>query len=171
MTTRLHPLYKDVARQISGAEDIFYTDGELAEMLEEDLTSDEYNFARMNLVAHLLDEYGIDFIRAANEISGKGYKIATSEESVVISAARLQRKIRNGARKQRKVLSIVDRSQLEAATQVDYDAYLIRGGLLQAFFAQTPLCKCYPGVTLRIDRPALIQNEAWRGQARQGEAG
>jgi hypothetical protein len=158
--TRLHPLYKDVALMIAGSERVFYSDDNLAALLEEEIGSQAFDFARLNLAAHLLDEYSIDFIRAEdieNGAKSKGYKIATPTESVQITAPRLQNRIRNAARKQRKVLSVIDYGALPAAVKKEYDARVIRGGLLMAFLAQTPLRQCVPGVKMRIDRPKIIK--------------
>jgi hypothetical protein len=158
--TRLHPLFKDVARLIADDERVFYSDEDLAALLEESIGSMAYDFARMNLANHLLDEYGIDFIRAEaieEHSKRKGYKIATPVETVRITAPRLQNRIRNAARKQRKALSVVDYGALPAAVKKEYDARVIRGGLLAAFLAQTPLRQCVPGVKMRIDRPKIIK--------------
>ena len=156
---RLHPLYKDVAKQIAEDAIIFYSDDELSRLLEEEKDTDQYRFEIMNLIGHLLDEYSVDFIRSENQKDGKGYKKATSAESVKITANRISRRIRNAARKQRKVLSIVITAELNDDTRREYDAHCIRSGLLRAFLAQTPLSKCLTGLTVRVDRPALKGDE------------
>jgi hypothetical protein len=158
--TRLHPLFKDVARLIAGDERIFYSDEDLSNLLEEPIGTMAFDFARMKLASHLLDEYSIDFIRAEaieHRSKRKGYKIATPVETVRITAPRLQNRIRNAARKQRKALSVVDYGALPEEVKREYDARVIRGGLLASFLAQTPLRRCVPGITMRIDRPRVIK--------------
>lgn len=158
--TKLHPAYKEAAKQIADNGKVFYSDGALSMMLEEPLDTKFFDFARLKLIAYLLDEYGIDFIRseiiAADDAKLKGYKIATPAESVKITARRLDKRVNNAARKQRKVLSVVDYGALPAEVQKEYDARVIRGGLLAAFLAQTPLKRCVPGVVVRFDRPSII---------------
>jgi hypothetical protein len=157
---KLHPSYKEAARRITAENKVFYSDEALGFLLEEDIGTKDYEFARLSLISYLLDEYGVDFIRA-EAIEGKekckGYKIATAVESVQITARRLQNRIRNAARKQRKVLSVVDPGALPEVVKKEYDARLIRGGLLASFLAQTPLKRCVPGIAIRVDRPKLIQ--------------
>lgn len=153
---RLHPLYKELAQAIAIGDQVFYTDEEIAAGLEEELETKPFEFARMKLVDHLLDSFEIDFIRAENTKKQRGYKIATPVESVKISAPRLQKRISNAARRQRKVLSTIDRPALPESIQKEYDAYVIRGGLLASFLAQTPLKRCLEGIQVRFDRPKII---------------
>lgn len=158
--TRLHPLYKEAAQIIAAGDQVFYSDEDLAALLEEAIGSKLYEFARLKLIAYLLDEFGLDFIRADHikrRKKIKGYKIATPVESVRITARRLQNRIKNAARKQRKVLSVVDCSALPEEVKREYEARVIRGGLLASFLAQTPLGRCVPGINIRFDRPKIIQ--------------
>lgn len=154
---RIYPIYKEVAHLIANNQQVFYTDVELASLLEVEPDLPDFQFLKMNLIYHLLDKYKIDFIRAINEKFIKGYKIATPEESVKLSAKRLQNRIVRAARKQRKVLGVVSREKLPEEIKLEYDAYLIRGGLFASFLAQTPLRRCLEGVVMRIDRPKLIK--------------
>lgn len=157
---KVYPPYKDAAGSIAFHDQRFYSDSQLAELLEENIESDGFQFAKLNLIKYLLDEFGIDFIRVENEDGVKGYKIATPVESVRITAKRLHSRIRNATRKHGKVLSNVDRAVLPADVQKEFDARLIRGGLLAAFLSQTPLKKCIEGIKIRLDHPTIID----RGQ-------
>lgn len=168
MTTRLHPIYKDVARLIAANQQaesrIFYSDKELAGLLEEELGGKEYQFAFMGLVAHLLEEYQIDFIRSENEVTGKGYKIATPEESLQITIDRLHRKQLKALNKQRRVIDTIDRSGLSVEQQMDYDRKIIRNSMLVSFYHKTPLSKCIPGAQIRVDVPRLFIEDKAEGK-------
>ena len=154
---RLHPLYKEAALQISLSKEVFFSDKELAEMLELKLDTQDFQFGKLKLIEGLLDIYNIDFIRAANEDKGKGYKKATNEEKITVTTTRLKRKIYSTARKQRKILSIVDPAALPESVKKEYDAHFIRSGLLQSFLSQTTNKKILTGSVVRIDRPKLIE--------------
>lgn len=158
METRLHPLYKEAAMQISKREKLFFSDNELAEMLDCDMMSQDFQFAKLQLVNELLYTFDIDFIRSENEDEGKGYKIASNDEKVAVTTKRLQKKIYSTARKQRKVLSTVDRNLLSNETLCKvYDTATIRGGLLLSFFSQASRKLLTTDTIVRIDRPKLIE--------------
>lgn len=157
MTTRIYPLFKDLAREIAGEDRIFYPDTELVEKLKEKPESDAYRFALMGLKDQLLHEYQVDFIRSENEELGKGYKKATPQESIEISVELRQRKIRNQIHRQRRILDTIDRVQLSSQLSEDYDRKVIRNGMMLSFFNKIPLSKCLPGSNVRVDVPKLIE--------------
>lgn len=157
MTTRIYPLFKDLAREIAGEDRIFYPDTELVKKLKEKPESDAYRFALMGLKDQLLHEYQVDFIRSENEELGKGYKKATPQESIEISVELRQRKIRNQIHRQRRILDTIDRVQLSSQLSEDYDRKVIRNGMMLSFFNKIPLSKCLPGSNVRVDVPKLIE--------------
>lgn len=154
--TTLHPAYKQAAQDIAESEQVFFSDSELAEMLMEHIGTDRFQFAKMSLIGHLLDEYQIDFIRSQNEHTGKGYKKATSKESVEVTAERLARKVRNVAHRQRKVIDTVDRASLPDDVRDKHDKYIVKNGLLISFLNKTPLNKCVQGSAVKVDVPKMI---------------
>lgn len=157
MTTKLYPDYKQAAEEISTGENVFYSDNDLSDMLNEAVGTDQFRFAIMKLNSYLLDAYMIDFIRSENEAQGKGYKIATDEERIEITAKRLSRKVWSTTGKQRKVLDTVDRAVLPDVIKGAYDRHMIRSGLLISFLNKTPLSKCLPGAMVRVDVPKMIE--------------
>ena len=156
---KLHPAYKEAARHIHRGGQVFFTDTELSGLLSEPVGTDGFRFAIMNLNEHLLSEYQIDFIRAENQEGQRGYKIATSEESVRITTQRLSRRLRNVVSKQRRVLDTVDRNQIGEEAAWLYDRHMVKNGLLTSFLNKTPIAKCIPGLAVRIDVPRLIEDK------------
>lgn len=156
---KLHPAYKEAGRRIYRAGQVFYTDRELAELLMEPAGSDGFRFAIMNLNEHLLSEYQIDFIRSENAEGERGYKIATSEESVMVTTQRLARRFRNVVSKQRRVLDTVDRGRISQEAAWLYDRHMVKNGLLTSFLNKTPVSRCVPGLAVRIDVPRLIEDK------------
>ena len=156
---KLYPAYKEAGRRIYDGDQIFFTDSELSELLAEPLGSDGFRFAIMNLNEHLLSEYQIDFIRAENPEGDRGYKIATSEESVMITTQRLARRFRNVVSRQRRVLDTVDRSRLSDDAAGLYDRHMVKNGLMLSFLNKTPISRCEPGLVVRIDVPKLIPSK------------
>lgn len=153
---KLHPAYKEAGRCIYQRGQIFYTDGELAKLLMEPVGTDGFRFAIMSLNEHLLSEYQIDFIRAENQEGERGYKIATSEESVIITTRRLARRFRNVVAKQRRVLDTVDRGRISEEAAWLYDRHMVKNGMMMSFLNKTPINRCEPGLSVRIDVPKLI---------------
>lgn len=156
MTITIYPEYKNAAHVISKGQEIFYSDKTLATMLMADKETKEYQFRLMHLVRHLLEDHGIDFIRAANEVEGKGYKIATDKESLDITVSRLSRKVRNTACKQAVVLNIIDREKLEHSDIQVHEQRLLKNGLLLSFLAQSERKKITSKYEVRIDVPKII---------------
>ncbi|WP_319408804.1 hypothetical protein [uncultured Desulfosarcina sp.] len=156
---KLHPAYKEAGRRIYQKGQIFYTDGELAGLLMEPAGTDGFRFAVMNLNEHLLSEYQIDFIRAENPDGEKGYKIATSEESVMVTTQRLARRFRNVVSKQRRVLDTVDRNRISEEAAYLYDRHMVKNGMMTSFLNKTPISRCEPGLMVRIDVPRLIEDK------------
>ena len=154
--TRIYPAYKEAALTIATADRAFYSDEELAFMLERVIYTDPYEFALMELVRQLLHEYQIDFIRWTSEDGVKGYKVATSEESVKITVNRLRGRMRRAVCKERRVLDTVDRSACSLAVQDEYDRQMIRNGMTISFLNKTSLSRCVPGLSVRVDVPRLI---------------
>ena len=156
MTIQLYPAYKETADIIANSNNIFFSDNDLSEMLEEELQSDKYRFALMNLQSWLLNEHDINLIRSNNEVLGKGYKIATATESVSVTAARLHRRYYTTVGKHKKILGVVNRKELTHDVSETYDRHCMKNGLMRAFLSKTPLLKCLPDVRVRIDVPKLV---------------
>jgi hypothetical protein len=154
--TTLYPEYKEAAKVIAKGETVFYSDKELSGMLDAEMASKDFEFRKLNLICHLLQEYHIDFIRSENETDGKGYKVATSAESLNVTTGRLSRRIRNAAMKQRAVLGIINRAELSADDSELYDRHAIKNGLLVSFLNKSPLRLMRPGVRVRVDVPKMI---------------
>jgi hypothetical protein len=124
-------------------------------MMDEEPESKRFEFAKMQLIEYLLDEYQIDFIRSENEKEGKGYKKATPEESITVSTERMNRKVQNAARKQAKIISTVDRAELSDDMKNRHDRHFIRNGMLIAFLNKT--ARRLPTSSVKIDVPKLTK--------------
>ena len=155
--TTFHPAYKQAAIDIAESNRVFFSDSELSTMLMEEQDTDKFQFAKMSLIDYLLDEYQIDFIRAENEHNGKGYKKATPQESIEITAERLARKFRKVAYRQRKVIDTVDRGLLPDSIKDKHDKHIVKSGLLISFLNKTPLNKCVQGSAVKVDVPKMIE--------------
>jgi hypothetical protein len=154
---KLHPPYKEVARFIAESSKDFFTYKQIAEMLEVELNSQDFQIQRMHLKSHTLDEFDIDLIPTANEHLGRGYKKATDDEKVEITAPRLTRRIFNATRKQRKVLTTVDTGLLSEAARLKFERNMVKNLSLISFLQKTPLRKCVPGMTVSVGTPKVYK--------------
>ena len=154
---KLHPAYKEAAKEIAESEKDFFSWDEIAAMLDTPKDTIQFQIQRMQLKSHALDEFEIDLIATANEHKGRGYKKATDEEKVVVTAPRLDRRIRNATRKQRKVLTTVEPSLLSEKILAKFNRHIVKNGLMIAFLHKARLSKCLPGVTVDIGTPRLIE--------------
>lgn len=153
--TTMYPEYKEAAKLIVNSENDIFSDSELAKMLIVEIGTKEFQFAVLKLKDHLLNDYGIDFIRV-DLGAEKGRKIASSRESVRITISRLSKRVKNAASRQRTVIETVDRATLDQNDKKLYEGSVVRNGLLLSFLAQTRR-KVFPAHTnLRIDVPKVI---------------
>lgn len=156
--TTLYPEYKEAGKLIANGGKDAYSDGELAAMLMVGLDTKEFQFAILKLKDHLLNTYGIDFIRV--DIGGeKGRKIASSTETVRITVSRLAKRVKRAAVRQRTVIETVDRSELDSNDEKTYDMSMVRNGLLLSFLAKTSRKSLSKQSTVRIDVPKVIITE------------
>ncbi len=156
---KLHPAYKETAREISESEKEFFSWDEISSMLRVEKDTIEFQLERMKLKTHALDEYDIDLIPTANEFKGRGYKKATDEERVKITARRLDVRVRNSVRKQRKVLTTVNPNMLTDGVRKLFNQRLIKNGLIISFLHKTPLKKCVSGAAVSVGTPKLIETK------------
>lgn len=154
---KLHPAYKEVARAIAESPKDFFTYEEIAEMLEVELDSQDFQIQRMHLKSHALDEFDLDLIPTANEHLGRGYKKATDDEKVEITAPRLSRRIFNATRKQRKVLTTVNTELLSERAKLLFERNIVKNLSLIAFLQKTPLRKCEPGMSVSVGTPKVYK--------------
>lgn len=154
---RQYPEYREAADIIIESGEAFFDDQRLSELLEAEIESDKYRFRLMELKRYLLIEHDMDFIRWKSETKGKGYKIATSSESLNITAPRLENKIRNTVRTQSMILGTIKRKELAEDESKNYDRSVIKNSLLFSFLKKTPLQAMKPGISVRVDSPKLIK--------------
>jgi len=153
--TTLYPEYKEAGKKIATGDRETYSDSELAAMLMVDIGTKEFQFAILKLNDHLLNQYGIDFIRV--DIGGeKGRKIASNSETVKITVQRLSRRMRNAVTRQRTVIETVDRSMLDGDDEKLYDRSVVKNGLFMSLMAKTRRRVLPSESTVRIDVPKII---------------
>lgn len=151
----LYPEYKEAGKQIANGDQDIFSDNELARMLKVGIDTKEFQFAVLKLKDHLLNDYGIDFIRV-DLGSEKGRKIASSSESVRITISRLAKRVKSAAIRQRTVIETIDRATLDQNDEKLYEGSVVKNGLLLSFLAQTRR-KAFPAHSkLRIDVPKVI---------------
>lgn len=153
---KLHPAYMEAARMISESPRDFFPYTEIAELLEVDLDSQDFQIQRMHLKNHALNEYDLDLIPTSNEHLGRGYKKATDEERVTITTPRLSRRITNAVKKQRKILTTVDPGLLNDKVRDLYNKNLVKNSMFIAFMEKLPLRKCIPGLKVSIKTPKFL---------------
>ena len=153
--TTLYPEYKEAGKLIANGEKDVYSDSELASMMLVGVDTKDFQFAMLKLKDHLLNTYGIDFIRV-DLGPEKGRKIASSSETVKITISRLAKRVKSAAIRQRTVIETVDRSELDSDDEKLYDRSMIKNGLLLSFLAKTSRKSIPKQSTVRIDVPKVI---------------
>ena len=156
METTLYPEYKNAGEIIASNSQKFYSDNDLEKMLIAEKGTAGFQFKILNLRQYLLEEHAIDLIRSEHPDEGKGQKVATPSESLNITVKRLQRRVNNAAHRQRKVLSVIDRTKLIENEPDLYDRNLLRNGLMLSFLGKMGKTRILPETTVRLDVPKLL---------------
>ena len=152
---KLYPPYKEAARHICESDKDFFSFKEIADMLEVEIETQDWQFGRMKVKQYALDEYSIDLIPTANEHKGRGYKKATDEEMVTVTCPRLNKKGFNTIRKHRKILTCVDTTKLSDKVMKLFERNVVKNLLEISLLEKSPLKKCTPGMTVSVGTPKL----------------
>lgn len=157
----LFPNWKELARLI--AEDCcandatpFYTDQEIASLLEAQPGTNEFSFGWLKCREALLKKHGIDFMRV--KYPEPGYKVMSDHEKVEYGFRRRFNKTRRNVRRTVALCRSVNRNLLSDDDAKAHDVQLAKSGLMQAVYLQLPKTENGLRLTIEInnDMPGIL---------------
>lgn len=152
--TTLYPNWKELAKIIRETESAypasFYSEADLAAILDAEPGTPPFAYQWMTCRAQLLREEGIDFVRVKSPV--RGYKAMTDSEKVNYGFTRRMNKTRRNAKRMAQVAGGVNRNMLSDNDARAHDANVARAGLLNAVFRQLPQGVKDLRLTVDIDR-------------------
>ena len=158
--TTLFPNWKELAKVIAAAEDDkpagFYTDTDIADLLDTEPGTQDFSFQWMQCRDYLLKTYGIEFMRVKAPI--RGYKAMSDTEKVNVGFTRRMKKTRRNANRMSRVVGSVNRNALSADDARAHDQNMAKAGLLEGLLHQLPRGVTSLRVTVDISRdmPGLM---------------
>ena len=158
--TTLFPNWKELAKVIAAAEDDkpagFYTDADIANLLDTEPGTQDFSFQWMQCRDHLLKTYGIEFMRVKAPV--RGYKAMSDTEKVNVGFTRRMKKTRRNANRMSRVVGSVNRNALSADDARAHDQNMAKAGLLEGLLHQLPRGVTSLRVTVDISRdmPGLM---------------
>lgn len=157
----LFPNWKELARLIAEdcwADDAtpFYSDQEIASLLETQIGTTEFSFNWLKCREVLLKKHGIDFMRVKSPVPG--YKVMSNHEKVEYGFRRRFNKTRRNVRRTVALCRSVNRNLLSDDDAKAHDVQLAKSGLMQAVYLQLPKTENGLRLTIEInnDIPSLL---------------
>lgn len=138
-------LVKIIVEQEASQSGSFYSDDDIAEILEDNV---QYQWLRV--CQELRQKHGLDFIRIKKPV--KGYKAMTDIEKIHIGFKRRMGKTRRNFKRMAQVAGSVNRNALSDNDARAYDNNMAKIGLLGMAFVELPEGAKNMKLTIELDR-------------------